>query len=105
MEESVEKFLNLYLEALENDRDVYKIDEASNIKEEEETEVKKVVKVNIFQYLNNVTGLFLNCRDKLNHVNQIYQHFLIKMSDLSTSTLHQVSLFFFELFGSILWEI
>jgi hypothetical protein len=104
MEESVEKFLNLYLEALENDRDVYKIDEASNIKEEEEAEVKNVVKVNIFQYLNNVTGLFLNHRDKLNHVNQIYQHFLIKMSDSSTSMFHQVSLFFLNS-GSILWEI
>jgi hypothetical protein len=52
MEESVERFLNLYLEALENDRDVYRIDEASNIEEE----LKKVEKpkINVFKYLNNV---------------------------------------------------
>ena len=56
MEQPVEKFLALYLEALENDKDVSKIEQKDTLLEEvEEKETKVLMKTkNVFQSIEKV---------------------------------------------------
>eukprot|EP01080_Neovahlkampfia_damariscottae_P011497 gene11497-4661_t len=56
MEQSVEKFLTLYLEALENDKDVSKIEATEIIEEVEENKMEN--EKNIFQNIENREKIF-----------------------------------------------